>query len=114
MSTTLGTESAYGQSRGLNGYYRDAFGLPPSGSGKHRSYTEADVRLAVSYCQWMELVGNLNEEAVHLMALYDYGWVISSSIGVWWTPMPSPQVFDGGAICVPIPEWNPVVVSGLL
>ena len=88
--------------------YPEYADLGHPGSGFHRDFSDLDVRFAVAWVKVHEVTGVTNQNALmglkaaRLLTLWEFGWVVMSDHKVYWTDMPTVQVFDKGAICIPV------------
>ena len=92
--------------------YRDFAGLGYPGTGNPIDFTDYDIRLAVSWGRVHDLAGtatgmnnigsDLTRRATQMLTLYEFGWVVITEKQVYWTDVPTVQVFDKGAVCIPV------------
>ena len=102
----------WGGAGGHTHSYREFAGIENPGTGNPINFTDSDVRLAVAWGKVHKLTGTvtgkdtigseLARKATRLLANHDGGWVVMSEDQVYWTSFPTVQVFDKGAVCIPV------------
>ena len=91
---------------GQTPFYKEIFRFNDMGSGNPRDYSASNVREVVAWSLWMGLTGQSNIDAIRLLSSQNSGWVVMSAGDVEWIEeTPTPEIFVGGAICMPVPAW---------
>jgi len=91
---------------GQTPFYKKRFEFSDTGSGSRRDYSTSNVREVVAWSMWLELTGQRNMDAIHLLSNHDSGWIVTSDDSVEWVEKtPTPETFIGGAVCIPVPNW---------